>query len=142
MDAFPSTSDANMGSLSNSLSNDINMRDIEYNNNSEAMEKAKMNTESKACLSSYPCSRNRVTPLNERLTMPKKSVFPLPSSCPHLLCNVQRMVKILEFLDLCPVHSACQEQDQGEGKKFPSHFVVDMLIRSGANLRLKNSDGK
>jgi hypothetical protein len=50
-------------------------------------------------------------------------------------------VQILEHLHLFPVHSACQESDQGEGKHFPSHFVVDRLIRAGADLNVKNSDG-
>uniref|UniRef100_A0A914DHG1 Sex-determining protein fem-1 n=1 Tax=Acrobeloides nanus TaxID=290746 RepID=A0A914DHG1_9BILA len=97
--------------------------------------------ETQTCLSTVFCSHSVVTRLKERLKLPEKTVYPLRPRCPHLLCNVRRLVQILEHLHLFPVHSACQESDQGEGKHFPSHFVVDRLIRAGADLNVKNSDG-
>lgn len=139
LDSQPSTSQDLDEELLSSSSASLNSSS--EGNTGNKSPKFNIKPEGKECLSQVLCPHSNLTRLKERLKLPEKAVHPLRPRCPHLNCNIRRLVQILEHLKLCPLHTACQESEQGEGKNFPSHFVVDRLIRAGADLNFKNSDG-
>lgn len=58
-----------------------------------------------------------------------------------LLETVCRLVKVCDQLSMYPLHAACQDTDKPVTARFPSSFVIGMLLRAGADVNSKDHNG-
>ncbi|VDM40479.1 unnamed protein product [Toxocara canis] len=58
-----------------------------------------------------------------------------------LLETVHRLVRICDELSMFPLHASCQDTDKPVTARFPSSFVITMLIRAGVDVNSKDRSG-